>query len=174
MTGALTNNKKLILKMTLIAWLIMWKYSPSFVFNSATNFGFGSTAHFFLIRQHLGPLLQYQFLFWKGIPIFLFNLAKFGTILHFLGPLGLFFGLFSGSKTFLRPFYVDNQLWFWKYSHIFLVVICPYLGPLLLFFGSFGAFFWQFGAIFVVGVRFKNISGTYLSTQTTLVLEIQP
>ena len=33
---------------------------------------------------------------------------------------GLFFGLGSGSKTFLRPTYVDNQLWFWKNSLNFL------------------------------------------------------
>ena len=31
-----------------------------------------------------------------------------------------FFGLGAGSKTFLGPTYVDNQLWFWKYSPNFL------------------------------------------------------
>ena len=34
--------------------------------------------------------------------------------------------------------------------------------------------FLSFGAIFVVGVRFKNIFGTYILRQSTLVLEICP
>ena len=38
----------------------------------------------------------------------------------------------------------------------------------------FGAIFWFFGAIFGVGVKFKNIFGTYLCSQSTLVLEVQP
>ena len=42
------------------------------------------------------------------------------------------------------------------------------------FFGPFGAVFWSFGAIFGVGVRFKNIFGAYLCSQSTLVLEVQP
>ena len=46
--------------------------------------------------------------------------------------------------------------------------------PLFHFFGPFGAIFWSFGAIFGVGVRFKNIFGTYLCSQSTLVLEVQP
>ena len=33
---------------------------------------------------------------------------------------------------------------------------------------------WPFGAIFVVGVRLKNIFGTYLCRQSTLVLKLQP
>ena len=45
--------------------------------------------------------------------------------------------------------------------------------PLLHFFGSFGAIFWSFWAIFGVGIRFKNIFGTYLCSQSTLVLEVQ-
>ena len=48
-----------------------------------------------------------------------------------------------------------------------------HLGPLLHFFGSFGAIFWSFGAI-LESVRFKNIFGTYLCSQSTLVLEVQP
>ena len=52
--------------------------------------------------------------------------------------MGLFLGSGSGSKKFVEPTYVDNQLWFWMYSPIFL------------------------GAIFGVGARFKNFFGTYL------------
>ena len=48
---------------------------------------------------------------------------------------GFFFGLESGSKTCLGPTYVDNHLWFWKYSQIFLILIWPHLGPLLHFLG---------------------------------------
>ena len=37
-----------------------------------------------------------------------------------MGPLGLFFGLMSGLKTFLGPAYIDLQLLFWKYSSVLL------------------------------------------------------
>ena len=46
-----------------------------------------------------------------------------------------------------------------------------------LFWALRGYFFgpsWPFGAIFVVGVRLKNIFGTYLCRQSTLVLKLQP
>ena len=33
---------------------------------------------------------------------------------------GAFFGQGSGSKIFLEPTYVDNQVWFWKYSPFFI------------------------------------------------------
>ena len=39
-------------------------------------------------------------------------------------------------------------------------------------FGAFFALFGPLGAIFVVEVRFKNIFGTYLCSQSTLVLEV--
>ena len=39
--------------------------------------------------------------------LFVFNSAKFWAFLHFSGPLGLFLGLGSGSKTFLGPAYID-------------------------------------------------------------------
>ena len=47
-------------------------------------------------------------------------------------------------------------------------------GPLLHFLGPFGLSFLGFGAFFGVGVRFKNIFGTYLCRQSTLVLKVQP
>ena len=53
-----------------------------------------------------------------------------------------------------------------KFGHI--------LGLFCTFFGPFGDIFWSFGAIFGVGIRFKNIFGTYLCSQSTLVLEVQP
>ena len=44
MTGASTNPKRLTLKKTWIAWLIVWKYTPIF---------------FFLIQPYLGPLFHF-------------------------------------------------------------------------------------------------------------------
>ena len=51
---------------------------------------------------------DYQFLFWKYSPIFLFFIwPNFGPFLHFSGSSGLFLGLGSGLKTFLGPAYID-------------------------------------------------------------------
>ena len=72
--------------------------------------------------------------------LFVYISANFGAFFHFLGLSGLFFGLRSGSKTYLGPTYVDNQLRFWKYGPIFLFLILPHLGPILHFFGLFGVF----------------------------------
>ena len=68
--------------------------------------------------------------------------------------------------NFLGPSNLEHQLWFWKYSRIFLLLLRPNLG----LFSLFG----PLGAIFGVEVRFKNIFGTYLCSQSTLVLEVQP
>ena len=103
----------------------------------------------FLIWDHLWPLLHFfwPFLaiflalwgyFWVGVwfknifgtnicrqstlvleihlYVFVFDSTKFCSFFAFFG---LFLRLGSGSKTFLRLAYIDNQLWFWKYSHIF-------------------------------------------------------
>ena len=85
----------------------------------------------------------------------------FGLFCTFSGPLGLFFGplgLFlesgSGSKTFLKPTYVVNQLWF--------------------YFGQIWGLFGPLGVIFGFGVRFENFFGTLLFRQSTLVVEVQP
>ena len=48
--------------------------------------------------------------------------------------------IFCLHRPQLGPFfaYTDNQLWFCKYSPIFyLFLVCPYLGPLLHFYGPF-------------------------------------
>ena len=92
------------------------------------------------------------------------NSATFCT---FLGPLvGLFLESGSGSKTLLELTYAVNQLWFWKYSPIFLLLHRPNLGPFIALFGPLGV-------IFGVGVRFKNIFGTYLHSLTTFILKVQ-
>ena len=108
--------------------------------------------------------------FCSSRPCLVFNSAKIGTILHFLGPSGQFLGLFPGSKTVLGPTYVDNQLWFWKYSYIILF----FIRPLSNSFRPFGDFSWPFWAIFVVGVRFKNNFETPIYKQLTLVFEKYP
>ena len=80
---------------------------------------------------------------------------------------GLLFGLGSSWKTFLEPTYVDNQLWFGSTALSFCFKFGHLFGPLLHFFGSSGA-------IFGIGMRFKNIFGTFLCSQSTLVLKVQP
>ena len=92
---------------------------------STINFGFGCTALTFCFK--FGHIL--------------------GLFCTFFGPFGLFFGLFglflelgSGSKTFLEHTYVVNQLCFWKYSPIFLLLLRPNLGPFLPFLGLWWLF----------------------------------
>ena len=84
--------------------------------------------------------VDYQFLFWKCLPILSFNLAKFRAFFALFEPSRLFFGLGSHSKTFLEPTYIVSQLWFWKYSPIFLLLLQPNLGPFLPFLGLWGLF----------------------------------
>ena len=96
--------------------------------------------------------------------IWKFRIWKFG-IEHWKVK-GLFFGLGSGSKTFLGPSYVDNQLWFYKYSPNFLFSIWPHFGPLLHFFCPFGAIFWSFGATLESGSGPKTfLEPTYVVNQ---------
>ena len=60
------------------------------------------------------PKLTINFGFGRQLFLFVFNSAKFwASFALFLGPLGLFLESGSGSKTFLEPTYVVNQLWFW-------------------------------------------------------------
>ena len=110
---------------------------------STINFGFGSTA------------LTFCFKFGHILGLFCTFLGPLGL---FFGPLGLFLESGSGSKTFLEPTYVVNQLWFWKYSPIFLFLIQPHFGPLLHFFGSFEAdfFFFALLAYFWGQISFKT------------------
>ena len=99
--------------------------------------------------------------------VFVFKSAKFVAFLELLGPLGLSLGLGSGSKAFLGPTYVENQLQLWNYSPIFLFLFWPQFGPLGLFFLALWAFFWGLGEV-------QNIFGTYICSKSTLVFEVQP
>ena len=82
---------------------------------------------------------------------------------YIFGPLGLL--LWSGSKTFFKPTYVDNQLQFWKYCPIFSFSIRPNLGPIWTF-SAFRGFFWVQGQV-------QKLFGTYLQRLTTFILEVQ-
>ena len=46
-------------------------------------------------------------------------------ILIVIGPSELFFWVGVRFKNSLEPTYIVNQLWFWKYSPIFLFLIQP-------------------------------------------------
>ena len=80
----------------------------------------------------------------------------------YFGPMGIFWGSRSGSKTLLEPTNVDDQFLFWKYSPIFLYLILPHFGPLLHFPLSFGAIFW-------ITIRLK----THFWSLLILVLEVK-
>ena len=69
----------------------------------------------------------------------LFSLFEPFGVISF-GPLGLFLGSRSDSKTFLELTNVDYQFLFWKYSPIFWFFIRPNFGPFLHFLGSSGLF----------------------------------
>ena len=92
--------------------------------------------------------LDNQLCFFKYSSTCLFLVQQhFGPLLHFSGPLGLSFWPFWANlwvgvrfKTFLEPTYVDNQLWFWKVSLIFSILILSNLGPFWTFWAFRGYF----------------------------------
>jgi len=73
-------------------------------------------------------LCRKSFLVFEVQPdLFVFNSAKLGAILNFWGLSELFLGLGSGSKTFLEPTYLDQQILFSMYSSILLFLNFPVL-----------------------------------------------
>ena len=96
-----------------------------------------------------------------------------GLFCHFLGSLGLFLGLRSGSKTILEPIIVDYQFLFWNYSPIFLFLIGPNFGSFCTFWALRDVFFCPVEVIFGDEVRFKNIFGTYYCRLSIFLLEVQ-
>ena len=91
--------------------------------------------------------------------------CNFWTLRSYLGScLKTFFGAYLCRHWTLilevqLCLFVFNSATFWASFALFL---------------PFWAIFWSFRAVFGVGVRFKNIFGTYLCSQSTLVLEVQP
>ena len=159
--GSRSSSKTLLEPANVDEQFLFWKYSPIFLFLIRPNFGHFCT--FWALRGYsFGPLglflgsssgskiflepsnVDYQFLFWKYSPIFLFSIRpNFGPFLNLFGPSGLFFGLGSCSKIFFVTFLS------FRFS----------FGQILVLFAHFGLF----GAIFGVGVRFKNFLGpTYI------------
>ena len=104
----------------------------------------------FLIWSNLGPFLNY---FWAFRGYFL-GWGQIQKNYCYLPKLTTNFGFGCTAISFC-----------FQFGHIW-GLFCTFLGPS-------GLFFWPFGAYCVVGVRFKNIFGTYLCRKSTLVLEIQ-
>ena len=76
----------------------------------------------------------------------LFSLFEsFGVI--FCGPLGLFLGSRSGSKTFSEPTNVDYQFLFWKYSPIFLFFYSAKFWAFFCTFWALRGYFWGWGKV---------------------------
>ena len=70
------------------------------------------------------PMENYSFRF-LAIRVVL-NSKPFVVLLAYIG---LFLELGSGSKTYFKPTHIGHQLWFWKYSPIFLFLNLSHLGP---------------------------------------------
>ena len=82
-----------------------------------------------------------SFFIWPHLWLPLHFFGPFVAIsLALRGPLGLYLWSGSGWKTFFEPTYVDNQLWFWNCSPIFMFLIWPNLGPFIHFLGLSGLF----------------------------------
>ena len=81
---------------------------------------------------------DYQFLFWKCSPTFLFLiLPKFGPFLHFLGPSGLFFGVGVRLEFFwdllmqtINFSFGSTAIYFFFLIYHILGLFCTFLGPL--------------------------------------------
>ena len=107
--------------------------------------------------------------------LFIFNLVTFrASFARFLGLSGQFFWPFESFswvgirfEIVLEHTNVDNQYLLGKCNPIFLLSIWRNLGPFLHFLGPSELFLW-------VRVKFKTVFGTYLSKQSTLILEVPP
>ena len=89
----------------------------------------------------------------KTAPSFVFYLAPIGAFFYIFWTLqSYFWGWGQVTKTFLGLTYVDNQLWFFKYSSTCLFLVQQHFGPLLHFFlALWGYPFGPFGLIFGSG-----------------------
>ena len=110
----------------------------------------------------------------KVQPYLLFSIRPYlGPLLDFFGPLGAFFGTFLGY--FWGRGQVQKHFWNLLMQTInfcfgsIAISFCFNFGQILGLFTLFG----PFGAIFGVGVRFKNFFGTCLHRLTTFILEVQ-
>ena len=102
----------------------------------------------------LGPSYEEnQLWFWKYSPFFVFSTFIFGATFalfwalrgYLFGPLGLFLGSRSGSKTFFEATNVDYQFLFWKHSPIFFVFLFSKILGLVCTFWALPGYFWGWG-----------------------------
>merc|ERR1712215_390845 len=77
--------------------------------------------------------------------LFVLNWEKFGA----------FFWIRVRFKNFLGPTYVSNQLWFLKYTPIFLFLLVTFGASFALFFGPLGLLFLLFWAIYLALFAFE-------------------
>jgi len=121
------------------------KYSLIFLFRISHNLGllmhFLDPLELFLVflsdlKTFLDLYVDNHFWFLKYSHVLFLIWPHLGSLLHFFGSFGAifslygyFWGLESGSKTFLEHTNVDYQFLFGKCSPIFLFLIRPNLGP---------------------------------------------
>ena len=105
--------------------------------------------------------------------LFVFNSAIIWVFFALFGPFGAIFRVGVRFKNFLGPTYVDNQLLVFEVQpYLFLLVLVTF-GASFVLFGTFMAIFGSFGLFLGSGSDSKTIFGTYLCSQSTLVLEVQ-
>ena len=149
MIGASTNPKKADFDKDLNCMIDCVKVHPNLLFWIWPQFGpfFALFWPFGRFKNFFGTYLcRKSTLVLKVKPYLFFNMATFEAFFctflilwgYLFGHLGLFLGSGPGSKIYLEPTYVHQQLWFWKYHPIFSFLIRPNLGPFLLFFGPLG------------------------------------
>ena len=83
-----------------------------------------------------------NFWFWKYSPIFYSNSATIGALFR---PFRAIFGVGVRFKNFFVTFLYRQSTLVLEVPYL-LSLICPYLGPLLLFFGPFRAFYCLLGS----------------------------
>ena len=127
------------------------------VFMYTINLGFESKALFFVFN--FAEFRASFALFWAFLGYLMVLWAYFMALWDYYS------GRCQVQNQFLELTNEVNQLWFWKYCPIFFVFNSAK-------FGTFFALLRPFGAIFGVGVRFKNFFGTYLHRLTTFILEV--
>ena len=93
-----------------------------------------------------------------GQSIFALEVQSYLFVLHW-EKFGAFFFAFFGpfGPIFLGPTYVNNQLWFWKYSLIFLFLLVTFGASFALFFCSSGLLFFYSSGLFYL-ILFDNKS----------------
>ena len=104
----------------------------------------GSKKIFYLVCRQSTLVLEVCVFFLPHLRHLLLFFGLFGAIFY---PSGLFLGLGSGSKTFFEPNYEYYQLWFSKYSPIFLFFNSVKIWGLFCTFWLFRGQFWGWNQV---------------------------